>query len=1236
MLAPCVAVGETASWTNNSPSAATALWTVPANWTNELGEVLTEMPTNGQDVVFNSLLELSGSAAYVGDSKQLYEQTIGAGSDNIPFRVRLGSVSGMDRYTLRFDDRVDQNSHPYAAKYPRVISIADPNDFFGYWVSGGGRGTFALHPTAEFTPVMHNVSSKHRPVVEVPEAQARIDWFYDGGAVEKTGSGDLEITTTTGDRAAVYVKGGSLTLGGTAKGALEDVLAKAALHLDASDYSTLSTGPSNGYESVFCWYDVRGKDYGYATNSAYSGSSSTYLPFANPPFLSDSAVSPTGLRLVDFGSRSKPDKVVVDYPGRGPTNCVLMLHTRITGIRAAFYACSHPNGVADSMTLGDGATICFVTGNNSSLFDTTYSDPAVRHGDLLVNLEKRLNAGIGSDGTLTNLYTFAGGFARGVQVDNLGSRQHYVSTTGGTRMGEVILFTNELTQAERTIVARYMDAKWRTGDKGYDLGAIVAANGAATVTVPEGKVASVRTVDAPGGLVKKGGGTLSIGTLQPADCAVTVSGGALALEDADIISDGAPAANPYIWLDADAPDTFTDAPVVGSSTNYVSAWKDVRDGCAVTATAALDPPHMPFVVASDIVNRNVVDFGTFMDWDYSWMKLPNWKANTHASYSAFIVYRNKGNAKDGKNASIPIFGSSTKVSYRDRTDCLVSPNYINPISAAATWAINGNVVDPLFTSGFGANFNEFMVISVRSRVPLCFDALAKDRSGDSEAAYAGGVQIGEYIIYDHPLTYDEHRNTEAYLMRKWLGLPHPDSDRRLSNVKAATDIPIEMDVGSDITVDALSGGTGEFVKTGDGTLKVNSIAGASVASSITVEGGTLSLNVTNSPLPIFTEARFRFDASDDSSFASYEVIDGVTNVLSWKSLVGGITADAVISSVAKTNPVLKYVETRPGVVRPVMDFGEYCSSTNDVITDGVGATMQFSTRQTGVKEIHQIFADANGSNRQWVIGDTQGYDFARGKNGLLYENDDPVPYRASSVVRNSQSWLDGETAYYSTKVGSGFLNFGFRCWHATAAYASWTASVGAFAGGMRVMAGGQQIAESVAFNRLLTDDERAAVNDYLNWKWLDGEKPDPAVTNSIAAVSLANNSSLVLNAPDALALFDIAAMSGNGTVSVKKGEIVGVSALAFNVAADGTADCLAVDGAVTFAPPISVTVSFEEGFMPVYGEQTLFSATSAANLSAGNVSVNCPKLRQCAVMVKVTDNAIRLRVAPKGMVFSFR
>ena len=364
----------------------------------------------------------------------------------------------------------------------------------------------------------------------------------------------------------------------------------------------------------------------------------------------------------------------------------------------------------------------------------------------------------------------------------------------------------------------------------------------------------------------------------------------------------------------------------------------------------------------------------------------------------------------------------------------------------------------------------------------------------------------------------------------------------------------------------------------------------------------------------------------------------MTSGLSWKSRVGGITADAVISDVAKTNPVLKYVETKPGVVRPVIDFGEYCSSTNGVITDGIGAAMNFSARQTTLKEVHQIFADANGSNRQWILGDTAAHDFGRGANGVRY--DQGGAYEASSIVRNARTYMDqgnignGEAGSGSV-VSAGFHNFAFRCWHLDASgWTSWTAKVGAFANGMDVMAGGQQVAESIGFNRLLSDAEFSYLHAYLNWKWLGGARPESAATNAIASVSLANGASLALKSPDELAIFNVASLSGDGTLAADNLE--GVSSLAFNVAADGTADCIAVDGSVTFAPPVSVSISFEEGFVPAYGEQTLFSATSAANLSAGSVSVNCPKLHQCAVKVIVTDRSIRLRIAPKGTILSFR
>ena len=90
------------------------------------------------------------------------------------------------------------------------------------------------------------------------------------------------------------------------------------------------------------------------------------------------------------------------------------------------------------------------------------------------------------------------------------------------------------------------------------------------------------------------------------------------------------------------------------------------------------------------------------------------------------------------------------------------------------------------------------------------------------------------------------------------------------------------------------------------------------------------------------------------------------------------------------------------------------------------------------------------------------------------------------------------------------------------------------------------------------------------------------------------------------------------------------------MAADGTFDRIDVDGTVKFAPPVTVSVAFADGFTPLMGEQTLFTATAAENLSAANVNFACGKPSSFAMKFIVEDNAIRVRIAPKGITLSFR
>ena len=83
-------------------------------------------------------------------------------------------------------------------------------------------------------------------------------------------------------------------------------------------------------------------------------------------------------------------------------------------------------------------------------------------------------------------------------------------------------------------------------------------------------------------------------------------------------------------------------------------------------------------------------------------------------------------------------------------------------------------IDPWFSHAASYSSTAWHVIAFSgSRAKIRADLLAKYNA--SSAEFFGNVEIGELILFDRPLSRAERRDTEAYLMRKWLGKSHPES-----------------------------------------------------------------------------------------------------------------------------------------------------------------------------------------------------------------------------------------------------------------------------------------------------------------------------------------------------------------------------------------------------------------------------------------------------------------------------
>ncbi|MDD3546461.1 MAG: hypothetical protein PHG96_14040, partial [Kiritimatiellae bacterium] len=892
-----------------------------------------------------------------------------------------------------------------------------------------------LHPAAGFTPVLHNLSSACRPVVCVPGEglRAEIGNLYGGGTLDKTGAGELAISSTGGEKTRVIVSGGSVELDGTAPDEISVLLAKAALHLDASDDTTLTKVADADGLMVTRWDDVR-KNGVYAGYSDYSSASEHYLPYCTNPLFRASATA-KGMPLIDFGA--KPGVI-------GRSNCVHKIYpNRIAGVRAAFYVADHPDKAGKAMVLGDIGGLPFMCGDSdTALYNSRYSDPAVRYADITLNLKKTLFEGI-DESALTQLHVLGQNTLRDTNVHLLGSREYYRNATGGTRLGEVILFTNELTRAERMLVAKHLNAKWRADEADHaDVESMIASGVAAAVSVPSGKTAKIGALDASAGLVKNGAGTLEVGALTPASATVTVNSGNVAFSVPDL-DDTTAAAGAYIWLNAENVDT-----VAENGTNVVKIWKDNRAGVSLTATTAYEEsPHVPRLIDSAVCNRQVVDFGRWNTsasaWDAgsdsAWMKLPNYATSSHYAYNYFCVMRIKNEDKQPGNDNIaygmPLIWSTSMDSYHDGRP-LVSANYRSVRTLAARWNINGVPVDPFTYSSlsYASATNEFVLVSISATLPYRCDVICKDRGDSGSTKYwCGGFEIGELIMYDHPLTAEEHRDTEAYLMKKWLGKNHPAKTAALNEMTFNQNVDPVIDADGDMTISTLSGGTGDIVKRGQGDVVIGAVSAVTNVNSISVEEGSLAVSLAGSTF--LDEALFHFDASDADSFADVTVTEGVTNINIWADTRNnGVTATADESGLATVKPKLVTVETSSGVFKPTVDFGELSWKTNSIAT-GVGVTVQndsaamtFSSRYS-VKEAFTVIADAHGSLAESIFSDVYGTDrashcFSRGLGGqLYYSNNVYEPFKASSIVLNALTYMDGSRAYQSTVIPAGFHSF---------------------------------------------------------------------------------------------------------------------------------------------------------------------------------------------------------------------
>ena len=1188
-----------ATWAKSDSYDLDLLWNVKANWL--VGGVQPDdLPTNAADnVVFPHVTTKRRQSVYAG------------GGWNVP------SMRGFTINGVTGDSSVEiLHSGPWSSQYAaqnarNPLVVLNPNSFTGFWGAGDTQQIFAFPSSGSFTPHVRNLDVEGRPTLRADgDGRVEVDALYNAGGLVKSGPAEVRIAGSMGGCNNLYVEEGDVVLPAFADDdEVEDVMAGAYLHLDASDASTFQYQEGSD-TAVTNWLDVR-KNGNSAWVPVWSSSGAGSVQRANPPFVSEER-SPTGLRYLDFGTRFKSG----EEPLHGPTNCCMEFAKTTCG--SEVFCVFRYHDAIDGMTalLGDYDLAPMQSYDGAIFGGSANENLATGHiyldGRLVKSTDKP------ADGLAGSVHVMSFGPSSNLVVRTIGVDQRKSERCGGMLFGEILVFTNELSRADRLRLNGYLRRKWVIGGmagKDLGLGAVMVRGSGSQLKVDEGKRARALDVVVEGGtLVKNGGGVLEMDTIHPTNAVIDVRGGSVAL-NRRIVPSLRLAADPIVRLDASEGSTITTEHDAELDVDFVTSWKDCRTGVDISAVpfASQSRPNHPTVKAAQSPTRlDVVDFGDSAS-SISAMTLP-WYGQSARVYSGFIVMRQIAPAY----SHVAFFGCKDFTMERENAADgnyhrrILSSKYPSPAAMSALWTVNGKPVDPTvympeyFGTGAG-----FVVVAFCARQPLAVDAISLARG---DAARSGGIQVGEYILYDRELNEEERRDTEAYLMDKWLGVRHPAAEASWRPAFSfGESVPATLDSAVDASVSVVRGGNGLICKKGAGAVQVSAMEDVPAAPAVSVEEGSLTL-----PVHSFLEsALFHFDAGAESSLV---YTDGV--FAAWMDVRGnGLAAEVNANGNVTTPPSPEVVTTTNGVQRKMLDFG-YLGKASTSRTRLVLNRCFDNVREAHVvlKGRSRNFAPFTWTEESpYAPNNTKHYDYYRPDSEQILH----YSYSAQ-CLRDGRIWIDGESRAYTdtiTPTDSMLVSF-------APTGDTYVNSIQ----GDRDNNGGAYIGEQIAFDRTLTDQERDYLMKKLMRKWFEAGE-EPVWTNAYySAVNVANGARLVFSGTSDP---HVGSLSGAGEIEAES--LSGVGALSVDGDAVASGYHLTASGVVSFADSVVVSVYMHGGALGP-GEYTVMEAGDGLNnvdlsqwtLEPGGLSPERTyKLRK-------VDNKIVLRVGSLGFTIFVR
>lgn len=848
----------------------------------------------------------------------------------------------------------------------------------------------------------------------------------------KDGDGVVSIPGQREHRNAIQLHGGDLTL--APRTVSRQPAPGAAFRVDASQSGTLSV-VSGG--KVAEWRDADGKSLWAKMPTTVTNSWPTLLSNAL-----------NGKPVVDFGAfGTSPYMHWFTSEGQ----------VQLTNIRAVFWVLGSQNG--GGFLLGATNTAHFHRGNapdgvfypvktSSRMWDHDWNTyPGGGRVETYIDGIRRdntaaLNGGYQLISCMIATNVTGGGFAT--------DRNGFPDRRGGQRLAEVIVYERPLTEQERIETEEYLTAKW-FGDTRWDADgkdpAVTELNavGTRTLNTPDSGVTALGHLTGSGKLVKSGASTLAVADAQEYMGTLALTGGGLRLTAAAI--PGAPATNAYFHVDASVTNAF-----VFDGNGRILSWLDWRgNGRAASVQSGFATPAL---VADAQNGRPVVDFGALGS-----QQALSWNHTNNAIKAVFLVFQSR-------SASAQLLGGVTN---QPQDFCRGANGQLYNTDATASRAVmyganyvNGWLVEPLVAtlpSGF-------CVVSVVPTTDARASAFAMNRL---VMAQSGGQRLAEVIVYSRALTDQERRDTEAYLMRKWLGRVAPgygaaDTPQVPSVTYAGSALNVQVDGDGAAAVGQLSGG-GTVVKSGAGTLALGG-GTAGFAGAVEVAEGAVSATAAGGTSPA-SYPIFHVDASQTNTMTFVEE-NGTNFITRWASLAAVSNA-----AVERAGYVRPFLLTNDLAGLPAVGFGPFGTG---------GSCLKWETGASTVRSVFMVLGSQEGGG--FILGSATAAHFHRGNNGGTFmpitKDNVMFGWDVSPNVYNGAVFLDG------ARVASPLSQPLSGRYQLIEMLTTDVTTVDVFAGDRDTTpgrGGGQRLAEVIVYDRVLTERERLQTESYLQRKW---------------------------------------------------------------------------------------------------------------------------------------------------------